>query len=148
MPFVQPRGVQVISKFTPPPPSSSPNAPPSSSSASICTVTSQESGTPSVLAAKTPATRRAEMEKSCRVRNGWVKSINDENLHIFTKTWQPVGTNVQSVIVFVHDIMEHCERYHPFFIYFAATGIEIQAFDMPGFGETGGRAKNMGITGG
>ncbi|KAG0235928.1 hypothetical protein BGW41_000619 [Actinomortierella wolfii] len=102
--------------------------------------------TPSI--AKSPAARRAEMEKSCRVRNGWVKSINDENLSIFTKTWQPVGVNVQSVVVFVHDITEHCERYHPFFIYFAAKGIEVQAFDLPGFGETGGRANNLGVTGG
>ncbi|KAF9978739.1 hypothetical protein BGZ73_000749 [Actinomortierella ambigua] len=148
MPFVQPRGVQVVSKFTPPPPSSSANALPSSSSASICTEASQDSVISAAAAAKSPAARRAEMEKSCQVRNGWVKSLNDESLHIFTKTWQPVGVVVQSVVVFVHDIMEHCERYHPFFIYFAAKGIEVQAFDMPGFGETGGRAKNMGVTGG
>ncbi|KAG0230844.1 hypothetical protein BGW42_000634 [Actinomortierella wolfii] len=149
MPFVQPRGVQVVSKHAPPPLSSPSHSsqPSASSSASIFTDISQESVvTPSI--AKSPAARRAEMEKSCRVRNGWVKSINDENLSIFTKTWQPVGVSVQSVVVFVHDITEHCERYHPFFIYFAAKGIEVQAFDLPGFGETGGRANNLGVTGG
>lgn len=49
---------------------------------------------------------------------------------------------------FVHDIAEHCERYQSLFTYFASKGIEVQAFDLPGFGETGARADSVGITGG
>lgn len=44
--------------------------------------------------------------------------------------------------------MEHCERYQPLFVQFAARGIEVQAFDLPGFGETGTREDAHGITGG
>ncbi|KAF9214591.1 hypothetical protein BGZ59_003401 [Podila verticillata] len=34
------------------------------------------------------------------------------------------------------------------FTYFASKGIEVQAFDLPGFGETGARAGSLGVTGG
>ncbi|KAF9913028.1 hypothetical protein EC991_005896 [Linnemannia zychae] len=44
--------------------------------------------------------------------------------------------------------MEHCERYQPLFVQFAARGMEVQAFDLPGFGETGAREDAYGITGG
>ncbi|KAI8601228.1 Alpha/Beta hydrolase protein, partial [Dissophora ornata] len=49
---------------------------------------------------------------------------------------------------FVHDILEHCERYHSLFAYFACKGIEVQSFDLPGFGETGARNDSRGNTGG
>lgn len=48
---------------------------------------------------------------------------------------------------FVHDVLEHCERYHSLFVQFAIKGIEVQSFDLPGFGETGARADTQGITG-
>ncbi|GJJ76927.1 hypothetical protein EMPS_09286 [Entomortierella parvispora] len=78
------------------------------------------------------------------------KTSNDHDgtIWIFTKTWQPVGVAVQSVVVFVHDVVEHCERYQPMFAAFAGKGIEVQSFDLPGFGETGVRADAQGITGG
>ncbi|KAK3844661.1 MAG: Alpha/Beta hydrolase protein [Linnemannia gamsii] len=95
-----------------------------------------------------PTTRKKfEPEKLCQVRNQWVRSA-DDSIHVFTKTWQPLGTPVISVVVFVHDIMEHCERYQPLFVQFAARGIEVQALDLPGFGETGAREDAYGITGG
>ncbi|OAQ23010.1 alpha/beta-hydrolase, partial [Linnemannia elongata AG-77] len=97
--------------------------------------------------ASLPTRKKFEPEKLCQVRNQWVRSAGD-TIHIFTKTWQPLNTPVLSVVVFVHDIMEHCERYHPLFVQFAARGIEVQAFDLPGFGETGAREDAHGITGG
>ncbi|KAG0258733.1 hypothetical protein BG011_003105 [Mortierella polycephala] len=39
-------------------------------------------------------------------------------------------------------------RYQPLFAFFAGKGIEVQSFDLPGFGETGARADAHGITGG
>ncbi|KAF9561848.1 hypothetical protein EC968_005445 [Mortierella alpina] len=94
-----------------------------------------------------PPKPKPEAEKSCQVKNNWAKSA-DDSIHIFTKTWQPIGVLVHSVVVFVHDIVEHCERYQPLFVLFAGKGIEVQAFDLPGFGETGARADSLGITGG
>ncbi|KAF8977841.1 hypothetical protein BGZ46_007077 [Entomortierella lignicola] len=84
---------------------------------------------------------------SFQVKNNWVKSA-DNSIHIFTKTWHPVGTAAESVVVFIHDIIEHCERYQSLFAYFADKGIEVQSFDLPGFGETGARANALGVTGG
>ncbi|KAG0337580.1 hypothetical protein BG004_007584 [Podila humilis] len=70
-------------------------------------------------------------------------------MFIFTKTWVPSGPNPsKAVVVFVHDIAEHCERYQSLFTCFASKGIEVQAFDLPGFGETGARAECLGVTGG
>ncbi|KAF9963190.1 hypothetical protein BGZ70_007592 [Mortierella alpina] len=94
-----------------------------------------------------PPKPKPEAEKSCQVKNNWAKSA-DDSIHIFTKTWQPIGVSVHSVVVFVHDIVEHCERYQPLFVLFAGKGIEVQSFDLPGFGETGARADALGITGG
>ncbi|KAF9381468.1 hypothetical protein CPB97_007740 [Podila verticillata] len=92
--------------------------------------------------------KKPEPEKCCIVRNNWVKS-HDESMSIFTKTWVPIGTTpAQTVVVFVHDIAEHCERYQSLFTYFTSKGIEVQAFDLPGFGETGARADSLGVTGG
>ncbi|KAF9955985.1 hypothetical protein BGZ72_003206 [Mortierella alpina] len=90
---------------------------------------------------------KPEAEKSCQVKNNWASSA-DDSIHIFTKTWQPIGVSVHSVVVFVHDIVEHCERYQPLFVLFAGKGIEVQSFDLPGFGETGARANALGVTGG
>ncbi|KAF9291794.1 hypothetical protein BGZ68_002173 [Mortierella alpina] len=90
---------------------------------------------------------KPEAEKSCQVKNNWAKSA-DDSIHIFTKTWHPIGVSVHSVVVFIHDIVEHCERYQPLFALFAGKGIEVQSFDLPGFGETGARADALGITGG
>ncbi|KAG0054503.1 hypothetical protein BGZ83_011097 [Gryganskiella cystojenkinii] len=73
---------------------------------------------------------------------------HDGSIRIFTKTWRPVGVTVQSVLVFVHDVVEHCERYQPLFATFAGKGIEVQSLDLPGFGETGARADVQGVTGG
>lgn len=39
-----------------------------------------------------------EPEISYQVKNIWVKSF-DDSMQIFTKTWQPVGIPVQSVVV-------------------------------------------------
>ncbi|KAG9325649.1 hypothetical protein KVV02_001133 [Mortierella alpina] len=94
-----------------------------------------------------PPKQKPEAEKSCQVKNNWAKSA-DDSIHIFTKTWQPIGVSVHSVVVFVHDIVEHCEKYQPLFVLFAGKGIEVQSFDLPGFGETGARADALGITGG
>ncbi|CAO3567627.1 unnamed protein product [Mortierella alpina] len=94
-----------------------------------------------------PPKPKPEAEKSCQVKNNWANSA-DDSIHIFTKTWQPIGVSVHSVVVFVHDILEHCERYQPLFVLFAGKGIEVQSFDLPGFGETGARADALGITGG
>ncbi|KAI1315489.1 hypothetical protein EDD11_000722 [Mortierella claussenii] len=91
--------------------------------------------------------KKFDPERACQVKNNWVKSA-DDSIHIFTKSWQPVDTPVQSVVVFIHDVVEHCERYQPLFIHFAGKGIEVQSFDLPGFGETGARADALGITGG
>ncbi|KAG0242696.1 Alpha/Beta hydrolase protein [Mortierella sp. GBAus27b] len=91
--------------------------------------------------------KHPEPEISCQVKNVWIRSV-DDSMHIFTRTWTPVGTHVQSVVVFVHDVPEHCERYHPLFTQFAIKGIEVHSFDLPGFGETGFRADTRGITGG
>ncbi|KAF9985216.1 hypothetical protein BGZ75_003236 [Mortierella antarctica] len=94
-----------------------------------------------------PPKQKPEAEKSCQVKNNWAKNA-DDSIHIFTKTWQPIGVSVHSVVVFVHDIVEHCEKYQPLFVLFAGKGIEVQSFDLPGFGETGARADALGITGG
>ncbi|KAF8927695.1 hypothetical protein BGZ58_010219 [Dissophora ornata] len=42
--------------------------------------------------------KKTEVEQSYQVKNNWVKSADDTN-HIFTKTWLPVGTAAQSVVV-------------------------------------------------
>ncbi|KAF9585718.1 hypothetical protein BGW38_001057 [Lunasporangiospora selenospora] len=101
-----------------------------------------------------------EPDKVCRVKNEWIRSTaqlhggssNSDHghlpTHVFSKAWKPIGLSVQCVVVFVHDIIEHCERYQSLFAYFASKGIEVQGFDLPGFGETGVRAEASGFTGG
>ncbi|KAF9148627.1 hypothetical protein BG015_009634 [Linnemannia schmuckeri] len=135
MPFIQPTGVSL-----------------SGSRGNLTNPRTSTNTAPSLIsntsATSLPATRKKfEPEKLCQVRNQWVRSA-DDSIYIFTKTWQPFNVPVLSVIVFVHDIMEHCERYQPLFVQFAARGMEVQSFDLPGFGETGAREDAYGITGG
>ncbi|KAG0281496.1 hypothetical protein BGZ96_001109 [Linnemannia gamsii] len=134
MPFIQPTGVSLSGSRGSLANGFSSNTPPSLIS---------NNSTASLPIAR----KKFEPEKLCQVRNQWVRSA-DDSIHIFTKTWQPLNVPVLSVVVFVHDVMEHCERYQPLFIQFAARGMEVQAFDLPGFGETGAREEAYGITGG
>ncbi|KAF9927247.1 hypothetical protein FBU30_003358 [Linnemannia zychae] len=94
-----------------------------------------------------PARKKVDPENLCHVCNQWVRSAED-SMDVFTKSWRPFSIPVISSVVFIHDIMEHCERYHSLFVQFAARGIEVQAIDLPGFGETGARGDAYGITGG
>ncbi|KAF8945254.1 hypothetical protein BGZ47_003013 [Haplosporangium gracile] len=135
MPFIQPTGVSL-----------------SGSRGNLANFPTTTNTAPSLISntstISSPIThKKFEPEKLCQVRNQWVRSA-DDSIHIFTKSWQPINVPVLSVIVFVHDIMEHCERYQPLFVQFAARGMEVQAFDLPGFGETGVREDAYGITGG
>ncbi|KAG0305318.1 hypothetical protein BGZ98_004323 [Dissophora globulifera] len=129
MPFIQPTGVSMRSR---------------SRSNSVASIIKSTNNKDSKMKKPDPD---PDPEISCQVKNDWVKSANDAS-HVFTKTWKPVDQSVESVIVFVHDVLEHCERYNSLFGYMSSKGIEVQAFDLPGFGETGARSDMHGITGG
>ncbi|KAF9345885.1 hypothetical protein BGX26_002638 [Mortierella sp. AD094] len=125
MPFIQPTGVNLRSHGS--------------------AVNAKETGVNNLPTSKKHS--KSNDVPSCQIKNNWVKSA-DDSIHIFTKTWHPVDTATESVVVFIHDIVEHCEGYQPLFAYFADKGIEVQSFDLPGLGETGARANSLENTGG
>jgi len=51
-------------------------------------------------------------------------------------------------VVFCHGFGEHINRYCHVFEKFAEAGIEVYGYDQRGFGRTGKKNNNLGVTGG
>jgi len=69
-----------------------------------------------------------------------------DGTELFSKTWKvksPVAT-----VVFIHGFGEHINRYNHVFPKFQRANIEVFSYDQRGFGHTGVKNKNLGVTGG
>lgn len=57
---------------------------------------------------------------------------------IYKRTWAPAG-EPQAFVLLVHGYAEHCGRYGAIAGRLAAAGLQVDAFDLPGHGRSGGR---------
>ncbi|CAJ0835609.1 6771_t:CDS:2, partial [Entrophospora sp. SA101] len=71
-----------------------------------------------------------------------------DGIRLYTKTWKSVSEPPIATVVFSHGFGEHVNRYNHVFDKFQLKNIEVYAFDQRGFGQTGKKNKNLGITGG
>ena len=66
------------------------------------------------------------------------KETSRSGANLLTRTWVPADP-ADTVIVIVHGIAEHCGRYEHVGDFFAGHGIEVQAYDHRGHGESSGK---------
>ncbi|KAH6565395.1 hypothetical protein BASA62_007325 [Batrachochytrium salamandrivorans] len=69
--------------------------------------------------------------------DNWVTKT--DGTKIYSRTWAPLplGPNsVLAVVVFIHGVGEHIQRYNYVFPFFAEAGIKVVGFDQRGFGRT------------
>ncbi|KAJ9072817.1 hypothetical protein DSO57_1023113 [Entomophthora muscae] len=70
--------------------------------------------------------------------------INDIDIDIYTRTWEPVDREPIANVVFVHGQAEHVYRYNHVFSEFAKAGLKVHGFDQVGCGRTGLKSNNLG----
>jgi len=81
-----------------------------------------------------------------KTEEAWLTTSDGKE--IFTKQWMPANNSPVATVVFCHGFGEHINRYCYIFEKFAEAGIEVYGYDQRGFGETGKRNNDRGITGG
>jgi len=62
--------------------------------------------------------------------------INDD-IKLYTKNWQP-EKNVKAVIIIIHGLAEHVDRYDHVGNYFSLLGYAVEAYDLRGHGKSEG----------
>ena len=70
---------------------------------------------------------------------GTVERVEDAGgASVLVRHWVPAGDSFVRLLL-VHGIAEHSGRYERTGSLMAAAGVDVHAFDLPGFGESGGR---------
>jgi alpha-beta hydrolase superfamily lysophospholipase len=62
---------------------------------------------------------------------------SSSELILYVSVWKP-ETNIKAIVVLVHGLGEHCQRYAPYIEYFTKQGIAFTAFDLMGHGRSEG----------
>ncbi|HEX4381994.1 MAG TPA: alpha/beta hydrolase, partial [Myxococcales bacterium] len=60
-------------------------------------------------------------------------------VRMFEQSWRPADNNVRGTLIIVHGLKDHSTRYNELAIRLAQHGYVVHAFDMRGFGSSGGR---------
>ncbi|CAG8534727.1 7127_t:CDS:2 [Paraglomus occultum] len=81
-----------------------------------------------------------------KTEEAWITTTDGKE--IFTKKWKPANDSPVATVVFCHGFGEHINRYCHVFEKFAEAGIEVYSYDQRGFGETGKKNHDLGVTGG
>uniref|UniRef100_A0A1D1YVV2 Putative serine hydrolase C5E4.05c n=1 Tax=Anthurium amnicola TaxID=1678845 RepID=A0A1D1YVV2_9ARAE len=84
--------------------------------------------------------------KNSKTVEEWI--ITKDGCSVYTKSWKTAVQPPLATMVFLHGFGEHINRYNHMFPRFAQANIEVYAYDQRGFGKTGLKNQNLGITGG
>nr|KAJ3422231.1 hypothetical protein HK105_000624 [Polyrhizophydium stewartii] len=83
------------------------------------------------------------MADTVKTTESWVLKPN--GIEIYTRTWEPADpASIVAVVVMLHGLGEHIQRYNHVFPHFARAGIKVFGFDQRGFGRTVRRCGQLG----
>lgn len=99
---------------------------------------------PSTLKTAKTVTTLTEADNEGIAIEEWTSA--KDGTELFSKTWKV--TSPVATVVFVHGFGEHINRYNHVFSEFQRANIEVFSYDQRGFGHTGMKNKNLGVTGG